>query len=449
MIGATRLLDTLTRAIRRAEGDGASACAHARQRRVFRFAYDAIHQDLLQDNVDVAIKVIRDKRAGVASTNTLTPEGLRRCVATAAEIARHSPRQTDVPPLPAKHRVRSTRDYIAATAQLSAAECVASLKHLFRICQGAGAALAGSMVTGEDEFAVANSAGVACYAASTVSGAKLVTMYRKLSGYASGAHRDVRNLHLEDVLKRSLDQSLRREEPVTLPLGAYEVILEPEAVAELVNWLGYTAFGAKSVEERTSFMAGRMDEQVMDRQITITDDATTASTLRMPFDFEGTPKRRLVLIDRGRAAGIVYDTIYGARFGQPSTGHGMPADETEGPFPLHLAMAAGTRSLAQMIASCTRGLLIPRFHYVNGLLNPREALMTGLTREGAYLIEHGRATRPVTTLRFTQSMLEALSHVRAVSAERRLVADPAQEMGCALMPALHLERFAFTGRSQA
>ena len=448
MIGGARLLGALRRAVRRAEGDGVSACAHARQRRVFRFAYDAIHQDLVQESVQVTIKVIREKRAGVASTSALTPEGLARCAAIASEIARHSPQQADVPPLPARHRARSTQDYVAATAALSPAECVASLKQLFRICRGAGAALAGSMVTGEDELAVANSAGVACYAASTVAGAKLVTMYRKLSGYVSGAHRDVRRLKLEDLLKRSLDQSLRREEPVTLPLGTYEVILEPEAVGELVNWLGYTAFGAKSVEERTSFMAGRMGEQVMDRQVTISDDATSASTLRMPFDFEGVPKRRTVLIDRGRAAGLVYDMTYGARFGQPSTGHGMPPDETEGPFPLHLAMAAGTRSLAQMIASCKRGLLIPRFHYVNGLLNPREALMTGLTREGTYVIEHGRLARPVTTLRFTQSMLEAFSHVRGISKERRLIADPAQEMGCGLMPALHLERFAFTGRSQ-
>lgn len=448
MIGYARLVETVARVIKRAEGEGISACAHARQRRVFRFAYDAIHQDLLQESAQVTIKVVRDKRAGVASTNALSPDGLKRCLATAAEIARHSPQQADVPPLPGRHRVRSAQDYVAATARFSAAECVASLKQLFRICQGAGASLAGSMVTGEDEFAVVNSAGVACYASSTVSGAKLVTMYRKLSGFASGAHRDVRRLGLEELLKRSLSQSLRREEPVTLPLGTYEVILEPEAVGELVNWLGYTAFGAKSVEERTSFMAGRMGEQVMDRQVTIYDDATSASTLRMPFDFEGTPKRRTVLIDRGRAAGIAYDTTYGARFGQPSTGHGMPPDETEGPFPLHLAVAAGTRSLAQMIASCTRGLLIPRFHYVNGLLNPREALMTGLTREGTYLIEHGRVTRPVTTLRFTQSMLEAFSRVRGISKERRLIADPAQEMGCGLMPALHLERFAFTGRSQ-
>jgi predicted Zn-dependent protease len=313
---------------------------------------------------------------------------------------------------------------------------------------GAGAELAGSLVTGEDEFAVTNSAGVACYAASTVSGAKLVTIYRKLSGYASGVHRDIARLDLDGLLKRSLSQALHRRDPVVVPLGTYEVILEPEAVAELVTWLGYTAFGAKSMQERTSFLAGRMGEQVFAPEITIYDDGHESESLRMPFDFEGSPKEKVELINHGKAAGLVYDSVYGARFGHPTTGHAMPPDEVDGPLPLNLGMAPGRRRVDEMIRACTRGLLIPRFHYVNGLLNPREALMTGLTREGTFLIEHGTLAAPVTTLRFTQSVLEALKYVRGVSEERRLVADPSQELGCAVMPTLHLAAFTFTGHSE-
>ena len=140
--------------------------------------------------------------------------------------------------------------------------------------------------------------------------------------------------------------------------------------------------------------------------------------------------------------------MYGARFERASTGHAMPPDEVEGPIPLHLAMAPGRQRLADMVRRCRRGLLIPRFHYVNGLLNPREALMTGLTREGAFLIERGELTTPVKTLRFTQGLLEAFSRVKGVSRERRLIAEPSQELGCALMPALHVAAFHFTGRSE-
>lgn len=448
MIGETRLLTELSRLAKRTRTDGISVCAHAKSRRVFRFAYGAIHQGLLQESVNVTVKVIRNRRSGVASADTLEPQSLTRCVRAAVEIAKHSPAQDDLPDLPARHHIRTTADYCPATVRLSPAACVSSVKRLFHLCAGAGAELAGSLVTGEDEFGVVNSAGVACYAASTVAGAKLVTMYRKLSGYASAVHRDVSRLDLEALLKKSLSQSLHRKEPVRLPLGTYEAVLEPEAVGELVSWLGYTAFGAKSVEERTSCVAGRMGERVFSSQLTIADDANNPATLRMPCDFEGTPKRNVLLIDRGKAAGIVYDSTYGKRFGHPSTGHGMPPGEVEGPLPLHLVMAPGKTTVPEMIRSCPRGLFIPRFHYVNGLLNPREALMTGLTREGTFLIEDGKIARPVTTMRFTHSLLDAFRRVLGVSKERQLLADPSQELGCALMPALHLAAFRFTGHSE-
>lgn len=181
--------------------------------------------------------------------------------------------------------------------------------------------------------------------------------------------------------------------------------------------------------------------------LTIYDDGNESGMLRTPFDLEGTPRQRVLLIDRGRAAGIVYDTTYGARVGQPSTGHALPPDDAEGPLPLHLGIAPGPRPLAELVRGCRRGLLIPRFHYVNGLLHPRTALMTGLTREGVFLIEDGQLTAPVQTLRFTQSIVEAFQRVAGISRDRRLVADPSTMAGCCLVPALHLRRFRFTGRS--
>lgn len=448
MIGRKKLLADLSALARHAKAHRVTLCAHAKTRRVFRFANDAIHQDLVQEGVSVTVKVMRDRHAGVAATDTLRKDSLKRCLDAAAEIARLSPALRDAPSVPPRLRVSSTSDYVQATVRQTPAQTAAAIKRMMQITRGAGASLAGSVVTGDDEYALVNSAGSACYAAGTVAGAKLVTLFGKLSGYACGTARDVRKLDLDALLKRSLSQSLHRSEAVALPIGTYEVILEPDAVAELAVWLGYTAFGAKAFEERTSFLAGRMGERVMDPQITIVDDGTDPKSLRMPFDFEGVPRRRTVLVDKGKAAGVVYDTTYGKRAGQASTGHALPPEsESEGPLPLHLAMAPGKSSREAMIRSCKRGLLIPRFHYVNGLLNPREALMTGLTREGVFLIEQGKISKPVRTLRFTQSILEAFSRVLGVSKERRLVAEPSQELGCALMPTVHLAAFKFTGRS--
>lgn len=447
MIGERRLLTTLSRVIGRSRADATSVCAHACTRRVFRFAYGAIHQDLVQEDVSVAVKVRRGQRVGVASVDTLDPASLSRCVTTALDLAAHMPTETDPAPLPAASRLRSRADYDTRTARLSAAGAVHAIQRLVQLCRGVGAELAGSLLSGEDELAVATSTDASCYAASTVAGAKLVTMYRALSGYTSGVARRFSRLDLEALLERALRQCLHRQEPVTLPLGTYEVILEPEAVVELLDWLGSIAFGAKALQERTSCLAGRIGESLMSRALTIYDDGTEARTLRMPFDYEGVPKRRVVLINRGKAAGVVYDSLYGHRFGTSSTGHAMWPDEVEGPLPMHLAIAPGRRRVAEMIRGCRRGLLIPRFHYVNGLLNPREALMTGLLREGVFLIERGRLVAPVTTMRFTQSLLEAFRHVRGVSRERRAVADPSTGLGCSLAPTLHLARFHFTGRS--
>ncbi|MBI4353920.1 MAG: TldD/PmbA family protein [Candidatus Omnitrophica bacterium] len=449
MIGHARLLDELKKLVKRSPADATSVCADAERLRVSRFAYETIHQDLVQESLTVTIKVVANHRVGIAVTDTLDRTSLQRGLRAALEIARHAPPMKNLPPLPGPYEHITLQDHDEPTANAPAHHVVTSLKPLLRLCQGVGATLAGSWVASEEEMAVVNSNGVACYAASTVSGAKLVTMYRRLSGYASGVERHLSRLNLEELLERALTQCLSRHDPLMLPTGTYEVILEPEAVAELVTWLGYIAFGAKSFQERTSFLFGRIGEPVMARSMTITDEGNDPEGLRQPFDHEGVPKQRVTLIDRGAASGIVYDTTYGLLYGHPSTGHAQPPDQTDGPLPTHLFLAAGTKRRDELIRSCRRGLLIPRFHYVNGLLNPREALMTGLTREGAWLIEDGVPRRPVTTMRFTQSVLEAFQHVLGVSKERRLVADPAQDAGCAVMPTVHLAKFRFTGRSES
>lgn len=448
MIGHTKLLEELQRVVARSPADGTLVFAEAGTRRVSRFAFGTIHQDLLQESLSISIKVINGRRAGVAVTDSLEREALSRCLKAALEIARHTPPAAHLPELPKDHALISTDDHDPKTARTPVSKFPETLKRLGHLCQGVGAKLAGSYAVGEDETAVVNSAGVSCYAASTMAGTKLVTMYKALSGFASSVHRRIEELDMERVLERSLKQCLHRREAVALPTGTYEVILEPEAVAELVMWLGSIAFGAKAFQERTSFLAGRIGDAVMARSISIYDDGMDPAGLRRPFDSEGVPKQRVALIDRGKAAGIVYDTAYGLLYGHPSTGHAPMPGSTEGPTPSNLFMAAGATKRDELIRRCARGVLIPRFHYVNGLMNPREAVMTGLTREGACLIEDGKIKAPIKTMRFTQSLLEAFSHVRGISKERRLIADPTQDEGCAVMPTLHLAKFRFTGRSE-
>jgi len=202
-------------------------------------------------------------------------------------------------------------------------------------------------------------------------------------------------------------------------------------------------FGALANQEGWGFMRGKLGERIVDERISIWDDGGDARGLPTAFDYEGVPKQRVALIDRGVASGVVYDSLTAARDGQRSTGHALPAPNTFGPFPLHLAMATGDTPKEELARGVQRGLWVTRFHYVNVLQSDR-AILTGMTRDGTFLIEQGELTRPVKNLRFTQSITEAWSELGAISCEAALIDSWG---GGALAPSMRLDRFRFTGVS--
>jgi PmbA protein len=163
----------------------------------------------------------------------------------------------------------------------------------------------------------------------------------------------------------------------------------------------------------------------------------------MPFDFEGAPRQRVSLIERGIACGVVYDSYTAARQGVANTGHALAAPNPMGPMPGHLHLAPGSKSLEELVAGIGRGLWVSRFHYVN-VVQPLETILTGMTRDGAWWVEHGEVQYPVKNLRFSQSVLEALSTVRGIGRDLKL--QPGW-FGGSLVPALHLGSFRFTGKT--
>jgi len=192
-------------------------------------------------------------------------------------------------------------------------------------------------------------------------------------------------------------------------------------------------------------MADRTGDKIMSEKVTIYDDGFNPETIVYPFDFEGTPKKKVMLIENGVAKGVVYDSHYGSLYKKESTGHAPLPDETDGPLPLNLVMEPGDLSIDEMRKSINKGISVTRFHYVNGLLEPKEALMTGLTRDGTFLIEDGKIKKPLKNLRFTESILRAFSNIKSISKERKLISDPAQEIGSYVVPAILIKDFTFTG----
>jgi predicted Zn-dependent protease len=189
---------------------------------------------------------------------------------------------------------------------------------------------------------------------------------------------------------------------------------------------------------------------MVDEKVTIYDDGLDPRGLQVPFDFEGVPKKKVTFFDRGVAQEVTYDSFTAGREGKDSTGHGLIAPNTAGPIPINLFMKEGESSLDQMIQSVRRGVYVTRFHYTN-VVEPMKAVITGMTRDGTFLIEEGQMKRPIKNLRFTESVLKALSRVTAISKDRRICSEGTvysrRFVTGTVVPAIKVEGFNFSGVS--
>lgn len=252
---------------------------------------------------------------------------------------------------------------------------------------------------------------------------------------------------MSDIGRIAVDKAIQSKNPTSIDPGAYTVILEEDAVATMMFFLGYLGFSALAVQEGRSFMSGHVGEKVTGDNITIWDDGFDPRGVILPFDFEGVPKQKVMLIENGVAKNAVYDTATAAREpGKKSTGHGLPAPNTMGPLPINLIMKPGSVSKEEMIASTEKGIWVTRFHYVNPV-HPVKAILTGMTRDGTFLIENGKITRPLKNLRFTQSILEAFANAEMFSRELKMI-----KMGfgnfASCAPAVKIKDFTFTGATE-
>ena len=211
---------------------------------------------------------------------------------------------------------------------------------------------------------------------------------------------------------------------------------------DLLDMLGYLGFSALAVQEGRSFF--EVGRRIGSDLVSIVDDGRDPAGLPMAFDYEGVAKQRVPLLEAGVCRGVVHDAQTAARDGVTATGHGLPAPNSYGPFPLNQLMAAGSSSREELIGGLDRGLLVTRFHYTNPV-HPKLAVITGMTRDGTFLVEGGRVVGPVKNLRFTQSYLDAVGGVVAVARERKTLKG---FLGGAVVPAIRIEGWSFTGTTE-
>jgi predicted Zn-dependent protease len=438
--------ELLDRALAHSTTEATEALYLGQDAALTRFANNRIHQNVREHDGQLQVRVVDRDRIGVASTNRLDEAGIRGVVERATAIAQRSnpnPRAAILPEADGR-----THDpelgFVPGTAEAGAERRAEGARAVIAAGHGKGLETAGSFSTGVMTIAVANSKGIRATHRSTRASLLTVMMDGFASGAASGyAHAgaaDVGDIDAEAIGAEAAEKGDRMRGAQALDAGEYEVILEEYAVAGLMEYLSYIGFSGLALEEGRSFM--ELGKKVMGDDVSIWDDGADPTGLPGPIDFEGVVRKRVDLILDGTATAVVHDAATGARAGTGSTGHALPAPNLIGPMALNTFMAPGTTPRDELIGGIERGVWVTRFHYINPV-HPKKAILTGMTKDGTFLIEDGRLTRPVLNLRFTQSIPEAFSDVRAASRETKLL--PGEFFGASRVPALHLGSFNFTG----
>ena len=450
MHGRDEAFAILDRALGAAGADEADAMFVASDQTISRFANSQIHQNMAEESAFLTLRVIADGAMGVASTTVFDEEEIIRTAARAREAARRS---QPVAGFAGLYRggepVPELDSFDGATAAMAPLEKALAVRRTFDRGAAAGVQFAGSYTTAVTAAACGNTHGVRRFGRMTHADATLIAIGASGSGYATARARrasdvDVSALGDEATLKATLAAG-RHED---LQPGAYDVILEPPALAEVFDWMNMIAFTGQSFEDGSSFFVGNLGSRVLGENFTLVDDATDESFLPFPFDMEGMPKRPVTLVERGVPRTPVLDKAWADRLGLAPTGHAWQLGSPEHGAAFHLALQGGAATREEMIASTPFGIWVTRFNYVNGLLEPKSALMTGTTRDGTFLVRDGQVVARLPNLRWTQSMVEAFSAIESLSAERRCVGTWYNPFGGTLAPVAKIRRWNITGKQE-
>jgi predicted Zn-dependent protease len=425
-------------------GDRGEAQVTARRGRpaLTRFANSFIHQNVGEDGISITLKVAAAGRVASASTTRADGDGLVSLVEGTLAAAALRPEDPDWPGLASPAPVPDADHYDPDTEAASPDGRAAQVAGF--VAAGDGLLAAGYCDTDGGATAFANSAGQRARARSSRA---TIDGIHQTGDSAGSAHQSSYRLADIDAVAAgtaAADRARRSSTPIDVEPGVYEVVLEPECVATLVEFLAFYGFNAKQVIEGQSGI--RLGEAQFDPAVSVWDDATDPGAIGVGFDADGTPKRRLDLVAGGTSTALAHDRRTARRLGTESTGHAVDGSDVWGPIPTNLFLGPGRGSIDDLVGGVRRGLLVTTFNYCR-ILDPKTQVVTGLTRNGTFLVEDGKVGPGVRNLRFTQSFLDALApgNVLGVGADARFADSEFFGPGLVHVPPLRLAAFRFTG----
>ena len=404
-----------------------------------RFANNSIHQHVAEHGLTVSLRVVVDGRTARVTTNRVEEDALRTALESAASLASSQPKDPGLLPLPAKQTYRPVRRFIDPTAALSAESRARAVKSTCTLAESNGQIAAGIFSSGQSQSVLANSRGLFAAYRQTQAEFSVTMQQGSATSWAKANAADFRAFDPPALAKTACEKAARAENPAELAPGKYTVILESAAVLDLVGFLFYD-FSATAVQDQRSCFSGRLGKPLLGKNVTIADDVYHPEQLGAPFDGEGIPRQRVLLVDGGVPRNLVYSRRSAKKSGVRPTGHGFDLPNEYGEAPMNLVIGGGKSSIDEMIAGTDRGLLVTRLWYIREL-DPYEKVMTGMTRDGLFLVEKGKVTRSVRNFRFNQSIVQMLQNVEALGPSRRATAEESFEM---VVPPMKISNFHFS-----
>jgi PmbA protein len=426
-----------------------------------RFANNTIHQNVEDENHIVSVRTVFAGRTARATTNKFDDDSLQRVVTSSEALAKVQHPDPDLLLMPDSREAeagaaggshtQSPSRYFAQTAAITPQLRADGVKKIVDVAKKHKLTTAGIFSSAESVEGIFNSRGLSRWHRQTLAEVSITMLGADSSGWQKANSPDVANLeplHLAEIAARKAIDSAK---PAEIPAGKYTVILEPSAVLDIVGFMFWDYSGMAILDQR-SFLTGRIGSKLFGENITIWDDVADPLQSGAPFDGEGMRRQRVPLVENGIVKRVVYARATAERMKRSehkdkvgpiaATGHGFPLPNEMGEMPVNVVFAAPSdpQSLEQMIASTERGVLITRLWYIREV-DPYEKIVTGMTRDGTFLVENGEVRKGVRNFRFNQSLIQMLSNIDAMSAPLRACGEESFDM---VVPAMKVRDFNFT-----
>jgi predicted Zn-dependent protease len=444
MIDKNKTKDILTNALK--PTDMIEVGVMSNQRGTTRFANSVIHQNLTVENPYVWTRVIMDgpegKKIGGVSSRDLSVNGVKTAIRKASDIASFATPDKEFVSLPKPTKAGKAKPAVKPQV-VTPEQRAAAVRKIVSVCKRHKLDVAGVIHTSSYSLGIANNFGINQYANGADTYATITAMAENSSGFASAIDKKFTNIDFEKLAQIACQKAILSKNPKQVEPGSYTVLLEPDAVAEFVTFLGWLEFGAKAFAEKRSIMSKSIGKKITGANITITDNCSHPKVNQFPFDFEGVPRKKVTFIDKGVGKGVVFDSFYANKLKKPNTGHALPQPSAYGPYPSTLIIKPGNKSMKDMLKMVDKGILITRFWYTR-VVDPDKTLITGLTRDGTFWVENGEIKYGIKNLRYTINIYETLKNVLAISKETVLSGEFTQTVA----PALLIKDFTFTGKTQ-